>query len=798
MAKLLWANEKVTGRTINVRKAFLDWMWDGHFKGSRIRHWGEARLQYEQAMEEFFTKAQGMADVSKLPDLKRARDASEVAKVLDTAEELPTGLIVPYLDGQPPTLPRVYYEQQDKLFQLFDRTEQGLTNNWSKTEPFTPGDTLRQMDDYFKASEPGIAKARLTAASVADAERDFALLNYNKKTYFDLAAAYIFPYHFWYNRTYGHWLRRLVYNPEVIAAYSKYRGYMEKTHADMPEWWRYQINTNDLLGMDSENPLYFNLEAAINPLNGITGVDFNDPYRRVNWWTRALDDLAKFGPSLWTPISLATAVALNARGETEAAARWAGRFIPQTAAIKSLGALLHVGGPGGPELDPAVQLLSGGLDPYERRRVGRALGTMIQEGAITEAQAMDAAHSQQGQIWDTAKQRAAEARAPGQLASFLGGVGFKMRSQQEQEIDLMYQDYRMLWANEGNLAPDEFRVAMEQLRDKYPFMDAVLLSRRGGIGRDRQYAYNVLSRLPPGQKSAIAEAAGVSPDLFGQFYDTKGHMELWDKTERDRFMSAVVDIGSLLEMPDTATRTEWNQATAGYNKVSAMAESVFGADIWERVDMYYAAKGDSFEDQQRAEAILNADPAIGEALDFRNQQILFDPLLQAYYGGLDKLRGYYKSQMYDAVFSQLGEDIFDTWTQYYNLKNTGQDTKAFWKAHPELEKYIDMRNAWDGIINQSVARIGLQMRQGLPAEFRNDAAFNSLTKQAMAGALEQQQPNLTWSEWRTMLPDALLPFLGQDNLPPAVVAELEYIAGQMGLPPEQMYQMILQALASNQ
>ena len=136
-----------------------------------------------------------------------------------------------------------------------------------------------------KALTQKIAETRLISSRVAQEARNFTLLNYGDKNYWDVALAYLYPYHYWYKGTYTNWLKRLTTNQSILAHYQRYKENLGNVHADMPEWWKYNINTNDLPGMNVENPLYFNLEATLWPLNGLTGTDFNDPSKRVNWWT---------------------------------------------------------------------------------------------------------------------------------------------------------------------------------------------------------------------------------------------------------------------------------------------------------------------------------------------------------------------------------------------------------------------------------------------------------------------------------------------------------------------------------
>ena len=293
--------------------------------------------------------------------------------------------------------------------------------------------------------------------------------------------------------------------------------------------------------MDSENPLFFNLEQTLWPLNGLTGVDFDDPHRRVNWWTAFVDDLGKLGPTVWTPIMMATALGLQAKGEAEqdkilsdryleASQRFGGRLFPQTAFLKSALSAANINikfGGGINEFDPMVQLFSNGQDPYERRRVPRAMAKMVEEGLITQEQMIEAAKNQSGPFWDEGTKRAIRDRAFGGLSSFAFGTGFKARSETDMQIDMFDQEWRTLWAKADGLSPEEIRIKMDELRDKYPWGDAVILSRKTGLDRDRSYAYNVLSRIPPGQKSDLAELVQISPDLFDKFYSDKGRMDKW-------------------------------------------------------------------------------------------------------------------------------------------------------------------------------------------------------------------------------------------------------------------------------
>src|SRR3990167_3613050 len=295
-------------------------------------------------------------------------------KFISTLGEGITDLARPYVGGVP-SQAQFLQETAATRKAVQASIDAGLEAHWGEKIAVTPADEA--LVKYLREADGRIAEARLLAMKVADNARDFTLLNYTKRRGIDAVVGILFPYQYWYSRTYINWMRRFASHPEVISAYAKYRRGLEEAHSGAPEWWKYNVNTNELLGLDSENPLYFNLEATLNPLNGLSGVDFENSDRRQGWFANTIDDLGKFGPSTWTPISLAIATAMYMKGEKDAAAAWAGRLIPQTASMKAGLALLHGKVSDLPlqgEFDPAVQFFSGGMDPYERRRVARALG----------------------------------------------------------------------------------------------------------------------------------------------------------------------------------------------------------------------------------------------------------------------------------------------------------------------------------------------------------------------------------------------------------------------------------------
>lgn len=678
-------------------------------------------------------------------------------------------------------------ENIDGFLKEAEQYKQVVAQNWNKPLPGQPVNRInaKKLGDWLNTAEDRMAKARQVALEVARAKADFVLHAYGDKTYLDTALAFVYPYHYWYGRTYKNWAQRAISSPATLAAYGKYRRTMEQLHAGLPDWWKYNLSTNDLPGVDMENPLYFNLEATLNPLNGLTGVDFHDGRKRVDWLSRTVDDMGKFGPSMFTPLSWLMSAYLYGQGEEEAATRWMGRLIPQSATVKAGLNMLGVQAPqigqygkyG--EYDPFVNLFQGGLDPYERGRVGRALAALVQDGTITQEQAIDAANTQSGDVWDAAVNRATNLRAPGQMASYILGVGFKGRTNEDVQVDNFYRDYYQTMDAAANMPPETYREAMRQLAIKYPFMDAVLIARRADDDRNSAYAYNVLGRIPPGQSRALLDKAGITSEMMARFYDGKGTFKGWTQTDIQRFMAGVADMGALLAMPDGQSKQEWNEARNRWgNMRDAMAQQ-FGKDIAEKMDYYFGLE----KEQQRL--FIDAHPELQAAFDFQSQAYATDPVLYKYYGGIESLNKFYRSQMYGILETKYGADISAKWDEYYRLQiENATAAKQYYRAHPELAAYSKDKKTLQMELNRAVANLATYMPDDPTWNIRQDFQAQSQTQEEMLGIVSPS-PAPSWGEWQAVLGPALANIVRDyivsgEKLSSAAANQLEYMAGQYG------------------
>lgn len=712
-----------------------------------------------------------------------------------------------YPNGSTPSVARAWYESGEFITRALDDTEAEIIKRWGKMIPSGFDDIQEaSLKSFVNKAIPKVDEAKVFALKAAEYWRDFILHDYGKRTYADLATSYILPYQFWYSRSYANWMKRVVTDPQIIAGYARYKDAMAQLHSDMPEWYRYNISTKDigdLLGIDVEHPLFFNLEAALNPLYGITSPDFNDPAKRFDAASRTMDDIGKFGPSVWAPLQIGMAVYASAVGEQDAASRWGGRLIPETALIKGVSSYFGKS----LELDPNVWIFGQGMDAYERNRIGRAAAELVQMG-YSEEEVFDAVQSQKGPLWDLAYQNATKQRAPAQMGSWLLGVGFKARTETDVKIDQMYTDIGALFSNAENMPPDQYRQAWDELRNMYPFMDMVLMSRKSGDMRDAAYAYNVLGRVPPGDLSSMFELVGIDQARVDAFYSSKGKMDNWGQGEKEHFMGGVAMLAAVLRMPSNATRAEWNQTKTMYKtveeEVSKQLDMPYSGDyrgIWDIVQTYY----DLLEtDKQAAEDLKQLYP-IQEALNMKRAYIANNPELYKYYGSLDTLESYYYSKARADLTKRFGEDIYDLSAQYYFLKDnyafSGKpEDKAtfeqFKKANEaKLKKFWASQDEYDAWVDKAVVTIGSKMPEKQPLELRANAMPTEtqkyLAQQINAPQGVQAQEILAHKQMRPEIVELVQLYIsGQGELPSVATRRLDYIARDLGITVAELLQIL--------
>ncbi len=299
------------------------------------------------------------------------------------------------------------------------------------------------------------------------------------------------------------------------------------------------------------------------------------------------------------------------------------------------------------------------------------------------------------------------------------GLGFKARNQLDLQIQKFDTERITLMNNRINLSPDQFKAAWAELEQKYQFADLVMLSRRSGWERDTSYVYHVLGRLPPGNKNDYYESAGLSREMIDAFYQSKGDaLGEWQEADIRTFMDGILNLGAILQTPDDATQAEWDYASGQYSQYIDTIEQLFGADIQDKINMYYQIREDDIDVSY---AYLELHPEITDAWDLKARMIEAMPgsPFAMYYGSLSSIRSFYKGQMRSDIVNKLGDGIYTVMNAYWDLPKGSNERRQYRRLHPEIGSYYDIWDDWNEIINRRIIAIGGMLQVGQPAQFRD-------------------------------------------------------------------------------
>jgi hypothetical protein len=668
-------------------------------------------------------------------------------------------LVVPPYAGDVPTEARARWEGKDEFLADLKRYADKVVDEWDITVPSIPVNVEKQLQTLKKAYEPRMAVVRRESLIMAEATRDFVLHDYNK-TYFDHAMTYLLgnSFHYWTTQTYKKGIETLISEPKWANWYLAYKEYTQKKHSELPPYFREAMQ---LPGVDPNNQYFVNLESMINPVYGLTGTDFNDPRKRVDSVSRMVDDMNKLGPSFSPLVQWAVAMHLYTKGKEDASRRWIGRLFPQTGIIKSAtSATDDILGKFGfdvdtkpVELDPFVNFL--GADVYGENRVVAAMAKMVHDQVVnpatgepvTQEEMIDASRLKEGDLWDAANEYASDSRFLSDATSFFLGAGLRPRTQTDVQIDQFWGEYSTLIASQSLLSPDEYYQGWENLRDKYSFTDAMLVSRKAGDEQDTALTYNVISRIPPGQMGDITQVVGLQPYMLDAFFEAKGDFNKMGLNEQDkqRFMAGIIDLSAMLAMPNGATREEWGAAKSEYSDLTAEMKKRFGEDISARIGEFFDT-----EESQREE-FLEMNPDVQAAMDFRNQFIVETPILAAYYGGIETVERYYNSQVYNTLDNEFGDMTEAIQTYEEMLLINPKEAKKF-KAK-NLQAYYDRRSELFAEADKQIIGVAPNIPSAMPYTIRPEFLPESGYQEDALGATQQEE--IGWEQWQELLSPAL-------------------------------------------
>jgi len=382
-------------------------------------------------------------------------------------------------------------------------------------------------------------------------------------------------------------------------------------------------------------------------------------------------------------------------------------------------------------------------DPYEQRRAGRALSTLVGQNGVTSEAAFDSANSNSGPLWEQAVVKATTDRAGSTFTSFLLGSGFKARTDIDVQIDSMYSEYYNFWRNQDKYTPEEKRQYMDYLDDKYPFMNYTILSTKSGAEKDKALAYSVIARLAPGDRTTIAKEMNMDKDLFSAFLTSGGDFSKMTKVDKDKLMANVIELSGILAMPDLPTRQEWTIAVDTYNKINPLLITSFGEGILAKIDTYEALKN---EDLKNAEVYLEQNKDLKSALMYKDSLIINTPVLSKFYHGISVFDDYYTASFRAEVAAKVDPNFYvfqGTRDMIVDDAERDQfDKDVNWKGL--WKKYTDLKSVWDATIYNKKLDFARRF-EGLDkgTTVRTDIDLLSIGQQKLVDSFAEKEAELT-------------------------------------------------------
>jgi hypothetical protein len=261
-------------------------------------------------------------------------------------------------------------------------------------------------------------------------------------------------------------------------------------------------------------------------------------------------------------------------------------------------------------------------------------------------------------------------------------------------------------------------------------------------------------------------------------------------------MNAVVDIGAMLKLPDTATRQEWTEASIVNNKMYDDMEKQYGAQGMALYDKWMSLG----EDLDAKRELQEANPVLDEIFDFKDGQVLSNPLLRQYYASIEAVERYHKGYMSSLLEQQFGADIYDIQDGYYD-QLTPKEQKAYKKQYPQLVKFWEAKAEYEKTVAELIATTGKALKEGLPAITRTDET-NSLGQEKIMDELNQPRVpeyyQYSYSDWMQNFQPEMQRLIedyiyGGKDLPNVASKQLEYFANGIDEDPEIILELIQQS-----
>jgi diguanylate cyclase (GGDEF)-like protein len=368
-----------------------------------------------------------------------------------------------------------------------------------------PADIQTGLRAYLgKVLDNDLPNAKMATTRNAEMRRDFALLNYQRRSGFDTAAGVVMPYEFWYTRSIMNWALRGLTRPEILANYARLQNIGGQFQQEQgPTRLRGKSTVNFPFLPDwAENGLYVDPMKVAFPFEQLAA-PFQKLYEQENTTTRRAESLMSdmIEAQDMTQQELADAemqmqqrsgplwdkAMIQARDEVDQEIRNPADFmfavsgpslpigiaynaitgrkdrisqLPLTRTIQNLTAMAGIGGPEGVNIEAPARRLLGlpEIDRFHDGRIDKALADLTAEGSISPDEAIQAMidKDKTSPAYQMAQKRVAETGWIKWLGAPLGVDLFPEGEETQRQLKTMYDTARVAWENGDTDALNKF------------------------------------------------------------------------------------------------------------------------------------------------------------------------------------------------------------------------------------------------------------------------------------------------------------------------------------------------------
>jgi hypothetical protein len=676
-----------------------------------------------------------------------------------------------------------------------------MINRWRKELGAQSGVSNMAIGDLPKEAQLGIRRymgkvysqmndVKMGATRWGEGKRDFAILNYGKRSDADTLLSSIAPYQFWYTHSMMNWALRALEKPTIVTNYlrmqqfanqtqnregypNRLKGKMALPFPWMPEWAGNEIFVDVMRQaipiLQFTRP-FEKFDAQLNMVErrAMSDIDYALENQQIN----ASDaDMAKTkqGP-LWEKFY--SAAEAEVRGDNEdtlgapvqsgssrnaidlifsvlnpslpisvAYAMATGRqdgvgLLPLTKFIKNTTSALGVNNGQGVNIEAPIRKLAGWpeQDKYTDYRQDAAMAQLMADGEVTAEQAKQAMIDRAGPAYEKALARMREIEP---LRYFGAPLGLDIFPEGEREVRALKDEYDT--ARTKMIAGD--KAAFPEFWDKYPEYDVRNFSFKKPEDRVRAYLISSIWEGYNSLNSAEKKAMGKDNELFQTAFinkDTRSYdsidtptMTAWAQRMKQKLPAKIGDGGPQTPLVDPKVNPVMDayeaEKKAKFPNLSALES------------MAYAMPFDS----PQYKAYRKQHPELAKYDAWKNDYLAAHPEIaplvtsekSKVYGQPAQVQGLYYT--YQSQLQHLFPGIYDKQDRYFAITDKAQ-RKTYLANNKDLSNYWDWRRKY-AASNPTVAPYIMS------AESLAEAINPTETQYASSGGSSYTKPEITIS-----------------------------------------------------